>query len=140
MDNNSSCINHISLGTNDFNKAADFYDKVLATLGIKRIMTHPHAIAYGKEFPEFWLVVPANEERATVGNGTHVGFMAASKEEVDTFYATAMTMGATDEGTPGPRKEYGEAYYGGFVRDPDGHKIEATYIDMDIIKRDYGQS
>lgn len=140
MENNPSCINHISLGTNEFDRAAAFYDAVLATIGVKRIMSHPGAIAYGKEFPEFWLVTPVNDEAASVGNGTHVGFMASSKEAVDAFYAAALEAGAIDEGAPGPREEYGEAYYGGFVRDLDGHKIEATYIDMEIIKRDYGVS
>lgn len=138
MDNNPSCINHVSLGTNDFERAASFYDSVLAVLGVKRIMEHPGAIAYGKEFPEFWLNTPVNNERATVGNGTHTGFMAASKEEVDMFHSVALQAGATDEGAPGPRTEYGEAYYGGFVRDLDGHKIEASYVDMEIIRRDYG--
>jgi catechol 2,3-dioxygenase-like lactoylglutathione lyase family enzyme len=140
MENNPSCINHISLGTNDFDKAAAFYDVVLATIGVKRIVSHPGAVAYGKEFPEFWLGVPHDGEVATVGNGTHVGFMAASKEDVDAFHAAALEAGAVDDGAPGPREEYGEAYYGGFVRDLDGHKIEASYVDMEIIARDYGVS
>lgn len=101
-------------------------------------MEHPGAIAYGKEFPEFWLQTPIDGERASVGNGTHIGFMAPSKEAVDAFHAAALEAGAVDEGAPGSREAYGEAYYGGFVRDLDGHKIEATYIDMEIIKRDYG--
>ena len=139
MDNNNlSCINHVSLGTNNFDSAASFYDKVLATMGVKRIMEHPGAIAYGKEFPEFWLQKPLDGERASVGNGAHVGFMAASQEEVNAFHEAALLGGAINEGFPGPRSEYGEAYYGAFVHDLDGHKIEATYIDMEIIKRDYG--
>ncbi len=138
MNNNPSCISHVSLGTNTFEKAAEFYDVVLATIGAKRIMEHPGAIAYGKEFPEFWIHPPLDGKEATVGNGTHVSFFASSKEEVDAFYQAALKAGATDEGAPGPRVDYGEAYYGGFVRDLDGHKIEATYVDMAIVARDYG--
>ncbi len=138
MNNNPSCISHVSLGTNNFDRAAAFYDSVLATIGAKRIMEHPGAIAYGKEFPEFWIHPPLDGKAATVGNGSHVGFFASNKEEVDAFYAAALKAGATDEGAPGPRADYGEAYYGGFVRDLDGNKIEATYVDMEIIARDYG--
>ncbi len=39
--------------------------------------------------------------------------------------AAALDGGATDDGAPGPRPIYGKPYYGCFVRDPDGHKIEA---------------
>lgn len=138
MENNPSCISHVSIGTNDFEKAAAFYDAVLSVLGVKRIMEHPGMIAYGKEFPEFFLQTPIDGERAQVGNGTHFGFIASTKDEVNAFHAVALRAGATDEGAPGPRPDYGEAYYGGFVRDLDGHKIEATYYDMEIIKRDYG--
>lgn len=54
----AGCVSHVSLGTNDFAKAAGFYDAVLATIGVKRVMEHPGAIAYGKQFPEFWLQTP----------------------------------------------------------------------------------
>jgi catechol 2,3-dioxygenase-like lactoylglutathione lyase family enzyme len=138
MKNNESCISHVSLGTNNFERAAQFYDTVLTPLGIKRIMEHPGAIAYGRVFPEFCINTALDGAPATVGNGTHLGFMARTKEEVDAFYAVALAQGATNEGAPGPRTEYGEAYYGGSVRDLDGHKIEATYIDMAITARDYG--
>ncbi|GMR21444.1 MAG: VOC family protein [Gammaproteobacteria bacterium] len=129
---NPSIISHVSLGTNDFDKSIAFYDKVLSTLGCKRFMEYPGAIAYGKQFPEFWVQTPINGEPATLGNGTHFGFVAATKEEVDAFHAAALATGGSDDGAPGPRKDYGEAYYGCFVRDPDGHKIEATFWDMTL--------
>jgi lactoylglutathione lyase len=44
---------------------------------------------------------------------------------VDAFYAAAIAAGATDDGAPGGRPHYGPEYYGCFVRDLDGHKIEA---------------
>jgi catechol 2,3-dioxygenase-like lactoylglutathione lyase family enzyme len=43
-----SIISHVSIGTNDFERATRFYDRVLATLGCRRIMEHPGAVAYGK--------------------------------------------------------------------------------------------
>ena len=50
---------------------------------------------------------------------------------MDAFSAAAIKAGGTDDGAPGPRQEYGDAYYGCFVRDPDGHKIEATFWDKE---------
>lgn len=129
---NPSIISHVSVGTNDFERARDFYDRVLSTIGCKRIMEHPGAVAYGKMFPEFWLGLPHDRGKASVGNGTHVGFIAASKEAVHAFYDAAIAAGAKPDGAPGPREDYGAPYYGCFVRDLDGHKIEAAFWDESL--------
>ncbi len=130
-----SIVSHASIGTNDFPRAAAFYDAVLPTLGAKRIMEHPGAVAWGKKFPEFWLQVPIDGKPATVGNGTHFGFIAPSKDAVRAFHQTALKAGAKDEGAPGPRPDYGPPYYGCFVRDLDGHKIEAAFWDFELAKK-----
>lgn len=130
MDDNPSILSHVSLGTNRFAEATAFYDAVLAPLGIKRVMEHENAIAYGKAYPEFWVVVPLDDAPATAGNGTHIGFVASGAAAVDAFHAAALVAGASDEGAPGPREEYGAPYYGCFVRDLDGHKIEAAFWDF----------
>ena len=120
-------ISHVSFGTNDLDRARAFYDKVLATLGYKRVMTFEVAVAYGEEYPDFWIGFPHDDSRvAEVGNGVHVAFTAKRREDVDAFHAAAIAAGATDDGPPGPRPLYGESYYGAFVRDPDGNKIEAV--------------
>ena len=129
---NPSIISHISVGTNNFERAVEFYDKVLSMLGCKQIMKHPGAVAYGKEYPEFWVQTPYNGEPATVGNGSHIGFIATTKEAVHAFHEAALSEGGADDGPPGPRPAYGDAYYGCFVRDLDGNKIEATYWNEDI--------
>ena len=126
---NPSCMSHVSIGVTDFERSAAFYDKVLATIGCKRIMAHPGAVAYGKQFPEFWVQTPIDGNPPATANGIHFGFLANSKEEVHAFYDTAIENGATDDGPPGPRPLYGAPYYGCFLRDPDGHKIEAAYWD-----------
>ena len=123
-----SILHHVSLGTNDFERAATFYDAVMVPLGARRIMDLPFAIAYGKHFPEFWLGKPLDEKRAGAGNGTHVCFIAASREAVDAFHTAGLEAGGKDEGAPGARPDYGPGYYGCFLRDPDGHKIEAAIV------------
>jgi catechol 2,3-dioxygenase-like lactoylglutathione lyase family enzyme len=132
---NQSCVSHVSLGTNDYERAKAFYGRVLKVIGCKLIMEHPGAAAFGKVYPEFWINSPFDGKPATAGNGTHVGFVAQSKAEVDQFFKEALAAGATADGDPGHRHDYGEPYYGCFVRDPDGHKIEATYWDMELARK-----
>jgi catechol 2,3-dioxygenase-like lactoylglutathione lyase family enzyme len=125
-----SVLSHVSIGSNDYARAKAFYDAVLATLQIGVVMEHAgSAVAYGRAFPEFWLQVPIDGLPATVGNGSHIGFLASSRAQVDAFHAAALSMGAADNGPPGDRAHYGPQYYGAFVRDPDGHKIEAMFWD-----------
>lgn len=128
-DTNPSCLSHVSIGTNQFDRAVAFYERVMPLLGIRRIMEHPGAVAYGRAYPEFWVQAPFDGATATIGNGTHVGFMAESREAVNAFHAAAIAAGGRDEGAPGPRPHYGAEYYGCFVRDLDGHKIEAMFWD-----------
>lgn len=132
---NPSILSHVSIGTNDFARALRFYDAVMAAIGGRRVMEHPGAVAYGRAYPEFWLHEPLDGASATVGNGTHFGFVAASTTEVDAFHAAGVAAGATDDGKPGPRPDYGEPYYGCFLRDPDGHKIEAAFWDLELARR-----
>ena len=134
-DENPSCLSHVSLGTNDLERARKFYSKVLGTLGYKLLMEHPGAAAYGEAYPEFWVQTPFDGKPASVGNGIHVGFAADSRDAVDVFFREALAAGATPDGDPGHRHEYSEAYYGCFVRDPDGNKIEATYWDWEIARK-----
>jgi catechol 2,3-dioxygenase-like lactoylglutathione lyase family enzyme len=122
-------LHHVSVGVRDVARAATFYDPVLGALGYKRVMEFlPHAIAYGesKERPEFWIQLPHNQQVPSNGNGTHVGFIAAGKEAVDAFHAAALKAGGSNDGEPGPRPDYGPEYYGAFIYDLDGNKIEAT--------------
>ena len=123
-----SILHHVSLGADDIERAGAFYDAVMTPLGARRIMEFPFAVAYGKQFPEFWIGKPLARGNAGAGNGTHVCFIAPSREAVDAFHAAGLDAGGTDEGAPGPRPVYGPGYYGCFLRDPDGHKIEAAIV------------
>ena len=125
-------ICHASIGTENLHLAEAFYTPLLKCLDIDLICQYEHAIAYGKGYPEFWIQRPYDQQAVTVGNGTHFGFVATSKQQVELFYSLAMALGASCEGKPGPRTEYGKPYFGCFVRDLDGHKIEASFWDLDM--------
>ena len=122
-------FSHITLGTNDLEGALQFYDAILEPLGIVRLLSSPeHGFAaYGHpgERPGLFVCLPFNEKEATAGNGTHVALLASSREAVDAFHACGLALGATDEGAPGPRPHYHEHYYGAYLRDHDGNKLQA---------------
>lgn len=122
-------LHHVSIGVSDVGHAAQFYDAVLAALGYRRVMEFlPYAVAYGARGPEFWVQVPHDQQAPSAGNGAHIAFTAQNKKHVDAFHAAALGAGAKDEGAPGPRPDYTEHYYGAFVRDPYGNKIEAVFL------------
>ena len=128
-------LHHVSVGVTDVERAARFYDAVMAALGYKRIMEFlPHALAYGENAPSFWVQRPNDGGEASVGNGTHIGFTAATRAAVDAFHAAALAAGGSDNGPPGPRPNYSPEYYGAFVLDLDGNRIEAVLYPMGKAK------
>lgn len=115
-------IGYITVGSNDLTKAARFFDPLLATLGGSRAYRLDHQIAwgFGPNRPMLVVTRPFDGQQARPGNGTMVALMAASRTQVDQAHALALTLGATDEGAPGPRSP---RFYGGYFRDPDGNKF-----------------
>ncbi len=118
-------IHHVSFGTRDAAKAKAFYDPVLAVVGWRCIKSNDQAVDYGVSEIMFSLETPVDGGEATAGNGAHVAFVARDRATVDAFYRTALEQGGIDAGAPGVRAQYDPNYYGAFVRDLDGNKIEA---------------
>lgn len=122
---------YATLGTNDLERSARFYDAVLATLGWSCRNAFPgwrsYAAEGGADAFTLWICEPFNGEPASVGNGTMVGFEADTYATVEAFYAAAMTHGGTDEGAPGPRPHYGPNWMSAYVRDPAGNKLAIVY-------------
>jgi len=119
-------LSHVSLGTHDAERAAAFYDPVLAVLGIGKGKRRGGSVDYSAAMIGFSLEQPVDGAPASVGNGVHVCFTAESREQVDAFHRVALEQGGADAGAPGLRPEYDAHYYAAFVRDPDGNKIEAV--------------
>ena len=118
-------IGYITLGTNNFDKAAVFYDQLLETIGAGRFMESDSFIAWASspETPAVSIIKPFDGEVATVGNGVMISLLLDSTEQVAEFHAKALSLGGTDEGAPGPRGDGG--FYIGYFRDLDGNKLAA---------------
>jgi catechol 2,3-dioxygenase-like lactoylglutathione lyase family enzyme len=121
-------IDHLSIGVSDFERAAVFYDAVLAALGYVRIFTNERSVGYGPPGArdEPFAILKSGDRAKAPGDGCHLAFNASNRAAVDAFYAAAMAHGAVDEGPPGPRPKFGPGYYAAFVRDPDGYRLEAV--------------
>lgn len=122
-------LDHASIPVADLNRAAAFYDAVLATLGLQRRKERPGAIGYGptaRPAPVFWILAQGGERGANPGAGLHLSFQAPDRSSVDAFHQAALRCGGMDAGKPGLRPQYTVPFYGAFVLDLDGFKIEAV--------------
>jgi predicted lactoylglutathione lyase len=120
-----SMIGYVTLGTKDLKKAAAFYDKIAAEMGVGRFMETDRFIAWGSPDGSAGLALtePFNREPMSVGNGVMVALAAKDKDEVNRIYKLALSLGGTCEGPPGPRGEGG--FYAAYFRDPEGNKLNA---------------
>ncbi|CAM3885087.1 VOC family protein [Rheinheimera salexigens] len=118
-----SVFTHVTLGTNDLNKARAFYDNVLSTIGLKRIADlADNGSIWGVDAQSFFVLKPANGQPASVGNGVTVSFEAPNRAAIDAFHAAALAAGQPDEGAPGTR-DWAPNAYAAYTRDLDGNKL-----------------
>lgn len=125
----AASIDHVSLPVRDLAAASAFYDRVLGSLGLVRRKQRDGAIGYGPDEaapPIFWILARADEGSAAPGTGLHVSFRARDRAQVQAFHEAALALGARDAGPPGERPHYTAGFYGCFVHDLDGFKIEAV--------------
>jgi catechol 2,3-dioxygenase-like lactoylglutathione lyase family enzyme len=121
-------FDHVSLGVSDLARSCAFYDAVLKPLGLVRTSNfegrgHDYGAFAGIRGIEFTITVEGNVAPAT---GSHICFRARDRAAVHDFYEAALAHGGRDDGAPGLRPIYHPDYYGAFVLDPDGHRIEAV--------------
>jgi catechol 2,3-dioxygenase-like lactoylglutathione lyase family enzyme len=121
-------IDHIQFPVSDYARAKSFYERALAPLGyvlmmeIRRDANGSPAAGFGLDRkPDFWI-----GGEGGLNKPLHIALSAKDRATVDAFYAAAIAAGGQDNGAPGPRPHYHANYYGAFVRDPDGHNIEAV--------------
>ncbi len=119
-------IDHISISVSNLARSASFYDRVLEPMGYRRIANRENMVGFGKKFPEFWLNARPKMTAINDDTGGHICLRASSKEAVITFYERAVEMGGRSDGEPGDRQGELTGYFGAFIRDPDGNKIEAA--------------
>ncbi|WP_441288242.1 VOC family protein [Sorangium sp. KYC3313] len=115
-------IGYVTLGTDDLERAARFYDALLGELGATRLLQLERLIIWAVKpnAPALAVALPFDRQPATVGNGVMVALAVDSPAKVDALHSKALELGGKDEGAPGPR---GQSFYGGYFRDLDGNKL-----------------
>lgn len=122
-------IDHCGVTVSDFERSKHFYTQALSPLGYTLLMAlsaeqtgEANVAGFGvAPKPDFWIA-----DGAPNTPPVHVAFRADSRAQVDAFHRAALAAGGSDNGAPGLRLHYHPSYYGAFVRDPDGHNIEAV--------------
>lgn len=114
-------FDHIGISVTDFSRSREFYRAALAPLGVQLFAQGERWAVVGKPGGYFWF-----GEAGPVQAATHFAFSADDHAQVQAFHAVALAAGGKDNGTPGPRPQYGEGYYAAFILDPDGYNIEAV--------------
>jgi catechol 2,3-dioxygenase-like lactoylglutathione lyase family enzyme len=114
-------FDHVTIRASNREASERFYDTVLRTLGISQTASDEHYA----EWDDFSLAQASAHKPVT--RRLHTGFVAPSREHVDAFWRAGTDAGHPDDGAPGPRPQYGDDYYGGFLLDPDGNSAEAVH-------------
>jgi catechol 2,3-dioxygenase-like lactoylglutathione lyase family enzyme len=122
-------IDHLSITTTDLDRAQAFYDAALGALGYPRVNRRAEAIGYGArdrspDAPPYISIYRCTGK--LVPDNRHWCFRAPNRAAVRAFHQAALANGGSDDGAPGLRPNYHPDYYGAFVRDPDGNRIEAV--------------
>lgn len=121
-------FSHVYVGTSDFERALEFYDGLMAELGLvpkfcKRDDEWAAWMKPGEARPLFLLGRPFDTQAASPGNGQMTAFLVMDRAVVDRAYRYALSHGGRDEGAPGLRPHYHPDYYGAYFRDLDGNKL-----------------
>jgi catechol 2,3-dioxygenase-like lactoylglutathione lyase family enzyme len=119
-------IDHVSIPVRDLAASAAFYERVLAPLGHRKLIVRAGTVGFGKRYPEFWLNLRRDLQPAPEDTGVHICLRARSEEDVRAFHRIALEQGGRNDGEPGPRQAAMTTYYGAFIRDLDGNKVEAV--------------
>lgn len=122
-------IDHTGISVSSYADSKAFYSAALAPIGYTLLAEIPASVTgtvdvagFGEDGkPDFWISSGTPNQPPI-----HVAFRVASRPMVDAFYQAALAAGGADNGAPGLRPHYHPHYYGAFVRDPDGHNIEAV--------------
>jgi catechol 2,3-dioxygenase-like lactoylglutathione lyase family enzyme len=120
-------FSHVTLGTADFERSRPFWVAVMEVLGHPVLFEREGGIAFGLPTgPKTFVGPPFDGRPPAPGNGVHIAYLVDSRAKVDAFHAAALAHGGSDEGAPGLRPHYHPNYYGAYVRDPDGNKLQAV--------------
>ncbi|AYQ44378.1 MULTISPECIES: VOC family protein [Burkholderia cepacia complex] len=123
-------LDHVSISVPDIELARPFYDAIMAALDAAKVYDRPTALGYGErcnanDTASTFLAVYLDPAEIGVSK-RHWCFKAASREQVDAFFKAGLSTGGQSDGEPSLRPHYHGEYYGAFLVDPAGNRVEAV--------------
>jgi catechol 2,3-dioxygenase-like lactoylglutathione lyase family enzyme len=122
-------LDHVGVQVADVETSVAFYLQVFRPIGLRELLRFPvgdtSVVGFGGPGgkPDFWLSPAMRPDDREL----HIAFAAGSRIEVDAVHAAALEAGVEVLHAPREWPEYHEGYYGVFLRDPDGHNVEAVH-------------
>ncbi len=115
---------HVMIGSNDLERARDFYDATFAALGGgPGEMDARGRLIYAHEGGRLMITKPINGDPATAANGGTIGIAAASRSHVLAWHEAGTTHGGIAIESPPVARPNGS--FVAYLRDPDGNKLTA---------------
>jgi len=112
-------MNYFVVGTNDKGKSTQFYDAFFDEFGVSQVLSNDRMTYWQGDDFTFAVATPFDENPATNGNGTMVGFSLGSVDAVKRLHKKVIDLGGSCAGEPNVRGPFFSAY----VRDLDNNKI-----------------
>lgn len=123
-------IDHVSISVPSIEVARPFYDAVMAALGVAKVYDRSDALGFGvrcNDIEDFHSCLAIYESAAAnLDSKRHWCFKATTRAQVAAFHAAGLANGGKDNGAPGLRTHYHNNYFGAFLQDPFGNRVEAV--------------
>lgn len=123
-------LDHLGIAVADVEASLAFYLRTFSPIGLTEAQRHevgPGLYVVGLAgpdgMPDFWLSPARDVETREL----HIAFRAPDRRAVDAVHEAAVTAGVEVLHAPREWPEYHPGYYGVFLRDPDGHNVEAVH-------------
>ncbi|MQA15578.1 MAG: VOC family protein [Pseudonocardiaceae bacterium] len=122
-------LDHVGVQVADVEASLAFYLRTFAAIGMREVMRFPLGDSFvvglsgADGIPDFWLAPTTGSETREL----HLAFGAPDRPAVDAVHDAAVTSGAEVLHAPREWPEYHPGYYGVFLRDLDGHNVEAVH-------------
>jgi catechol 2,3-dioxygenase-like lactoylglutathione lyase family enzyme len=121
-------LDHLGIQAADVPVSLAFYEAVFAPIGLHEALRFEYGdsivvgLSTGEAPADFWLSPAAGPETREL----HVAFQAPDRAAVEAVHEAAVRAGVEVLHAPREWPEYHPGYYAVFLRDPDGHNVEAV--------------
>ena len=123
-------LDHLWIRVRDLDESTRFYETIAPVVGSNVTRVPPGDV---NELPERARIggegasISVMEGEPT--SRVHLAFAAPDRETVAVFHHLGTAAGFESLGEPGERPAYHPGYYAAYLRDPDGHNVEAVFHD-----------